>query len=167
MQSGVDDMVREILKFGNPLLRKRCEEVKVFDKELARLLDDMYETMVEADGIGLAAPQIGVLKRVVVIETGEDKYGRIELINPVITSVAGRQYEPEGCLSFMEKRGVVERPTKVHVKAYNRYGKRVRYYGKDLLARAFCHEIDHLNGILFEDKVIEWVEDEEEQGVAE
>lgn len=159
-------MVKEILKFGNPVLRQQCEEVTAFDKELARLLDDMYETMVEADGVGLAAPQIGVLKRVVVIETGEDRYGRIELINPVITSVSGKQFEPEGCLSADGKRGIVKRPMRVNVKAYNRYGKRIRLVGKELLARAFCHEIDHLNGILFEDKVLEWVEEEEnENGV--
>ena len=151
-------MVREILKFGNPLLQKHCEEVNEFNDELANLLDDMYETMVAADGIGLAAPQIGVLKRVVVIDLGD---GRIELINPVITAMWGKQYEPEGCLSYPKKRGVVKRPMHVRVKAFNRYGKVVHYHGKELLARAFCHEIDHLNGILYKDKVLEWVADEE------
>lgn len=152
-------MKREILQFGDPVLRERCEEVTAFDGELGRLLDDMYETMRDADGIGLAAPQIGVLKRLVVIDTGS---GRIELVNPVITAMWGRQYEPEGCLSLEGKRGVVKRPGYVRVKAQNRFGKPVRYRGRELLARAFCHEIDHLNGILFEDKVLEWIEEEEQ-----
>lgn len=150
-------MIREILKFGDPILRERCAEVTKFDKELGVLLDDMYETMKKADGIGLAAPQVGVLKRVVVIDTGKE---RIELVNPVITAVWGKQYEPEGCLSCVGKRGIVKRPMHVRVKALNRFGRPVKYRGKELLARAFCHEIDHLNGILYEDKVIEWVEDE-------
>lgn len=150
-------MIREILKFGDPILRERCAEVTKFDKELGGLLDDMYETMKKADGIGLAAPQVGVLKRVVVIDTGKE---RIELVNPVITAVWGKQYEPEGCLSCVGKRGIVKRPMHVRVKALNRFGRPVKYRGKELLARAFCHEIDHLNGILYEDKVIEWVEDE-------
>lgn len=152
-------MIREILQFGDPVLREECAEVTVFDKELGDLLDDMYETMRHADGIGLAAPQVGVLKRIVVIDIGN---GRIELVNPVITTMWGRQLEPEGCLSLEGKRGVVKRPSHVHVKAQNRFGRFVRYRGRELLARAFCHEIDHLNGILFEDKVLEWVEEDEE-----
>lgn len=151
-------MVREILKFGNPLLRENCAEVTKFDAELHTILDDLYDTMQKADGIGLAAPQIGILKRVVVIDVGK---GRIELVNPVVTVLWGKQFEPEGCLSCPRKRGIVQRPMHVHVKAFNRFGKLVKYRGRDLLARAFCHEIDHLNGILFEDKVIEWVEDEQ------
>lgn len=151
-------MIRDILKFGDPLLREKCAEVTEFDKELGKLLDDMYETMQDADGIGLAAPQVGVLKRVVVIDTGK---GRIELVNPVITAFWGSQHEPEGCLSCMGKRGIVKRPAHVRVKAQNRHGKPIKLRGRELLARAFCHEIDHLNGILFEDKVIEWVEDED------
>ena len=151
-------MIREILKFGDPLLREKCAEVTEFDKELGRLLDDMYETMRKADGIGLAAPQVGVLKRAVVIDTGK---GRIELVNPVITAFWGKQYEPEGCLSCTGKRGIVKRPMHVRIKAQNRCGKPIKLRGRELLARAFCHEIDHLNGILYEDKVVEWVEDEE------
>lgn len=152
-------MVRKILKFGNPLLREQCSEVTEFDERLGKTLDDMYDTMTKADGIGLAAPQIGILKRIVVIDVGK---GRIELINPVITSMWGRQFEPEGCLSLKGKRGVVKRPLHVKVKAQNRYGKPVKFRGRELLARAFCHEIDHLNGILFEDKVLEWVEEDED-----
>ena len=151
-------MIREILKFGDDMLRQRCEEVTEFDEELGTLLDDMYETMQKADGIGLAAPQVGVLKRVVVIDTGN---GRIELVNPVITSMWGKQFEPEGCLSCMGRRGIVKRPMRVRVTALDRFGNVVKFKGRELLARAFCHEIDHLNGILFEDKVIEWVGDEE------
>lgn len=151
-------MVREILKFGNSLLRENCTEVTNFDAELHRILDDLYETMQEADGIGIAAPQIGVLKRIVVIDTGK---GPIELINPIITAFWGKQFEPEGCLSYPKKRGIVRRPMHVRVKAQNRFGKPVKYHGRELLARAFCHEIDHLNGILYEDKVIEWVDDEQ------
>lgn len=154
-------MIREILEFGDPVLRERSEDVTSFDKELGDILDDMYETMTDADGIGLAAPQIGILKRFVVIDTGE-KPGRIELVNPIITAMWGKQFEVEGCLSCVGKRGVVQRPMHVKVKAFDRFGRRVRYHGKGLLARAFCHEIDHLNGILFEDKVLEWVEDKGE-----
>ena len=141
-------MIRDILKFGDPVLREKCAEVTRFDRELGELLDDMYETMTDADGIGLAAPQIGVLKRVVVIDI---RRGRIELVNPVITAMWGKQFEEEGCLSCLGKRGIVQRPAHVRVKAFDRFGKPVKFRGKELLARAFCHEIDHLNGILFED----------------
>ena len=152
---------REILRFGDKRLREHSEEVTVFDEELWELLDDMHETMAAADGIGLAAPQVGVAKRVVVIDLGEET-GKIELINPVITAMRGKQLEPEGCLSYPKKRGVVKRPARIKAKAFDRYGKLMVYKAGGLLARAFCHEIDHLNGILYKDKVIEWVEDEEE-----
>lgn len=150
---------REIVKFGDELLREKCTEVTEFNEELWELLDDMYDTMTEANGVGLAAPQVGVPKRIVVIDVDDD-YGRIELINPVITRMTGRQNGTEGCLSYPKKFGYVQRPNKVKVKALNRYGKPVRYVGTELLARAFCHELDHLNGILFSDKVTEWVEEE-------
>lgn len=153
-------MIREILQFGDPILRKECAEVTVFDRELGRLLDDMYETMREADGIGLAAPQVGILKRAIVIDIGS---GRIELVNPVIISMWGRQLEPEGCLSLESMRGIVKRPSHVRVRAQNRFGKPIKLRGRELLARALCHEVDHLNGILFEDKVLEWVEEEDEE----
>lgn len=153
-------MKREIVKVGAPVLRQKCEAVTKFDGNLGRILDDMYETMTEADGIGLAAPQIGIPARIIVINV-DDR--RIELVNPVITAMWGRQFEPEGCLSCPGKKGIVQRPRRVRVKGLNRYGKVVKYRAKDLLARAFCHEIDHLNGILYEDKVIEWVEEEEQQ----
>lgn len=154
--------VREILLFGNETLRQRSEEVTEFNEELWTLLDDMYDTMTEANGIGLAAPQIGVLKRVVVIDVDDDN-GIIELVNPVITLMRGKQFEVEGCLSCPGKSGVVKRPMKVKVKAKNRYGRPVEYMGRELLARAFCHEIDHLNGILYADKVIEWTQETQEE----
>lgn len=150
---------REILKFGDETLRKKCREVTEFNEKLWVLLDDMYETMIQGNGVGLAAPQVGVLRRVVVIDVDDD-HGKIELINPVIVGMRGKQTESEGCLSEPGKYGYVQRPAKVKVKALNRYGKPVQYVGTGLLARAFCHEIDHLNGILFADKVIEWIEDE-------
>ena len=151
-------MTREILVFGDPILREKSVEVTRFDEELGVLLDDMYDTMTEANGIGLAAPQVGVLKRVIVIETDE-KLGRIELVNPVITAMWGKQYEEEGCLSLVGKRGIVKRPMHVKIKAFDRFGRLHKYHGKELLARAFCHEVDHLNGILYEDKVIKWIEE--------
>lgn len=152
-------MIREIVKVGAAALRQQCGEVTKFDDNLARILDDMYETMRKADGIGLAAPQIGLAARIIVVDT-DDK--RIELVNPVIMSMRGKQFEPEGCLSCPGKKGIVQRPMYVKVRGVDRHGKPVKYRAKGLLARAFCHEIDHLNGILYEDKVIEWVEEEDE-----
>ncbi|MGN0687752.1 MAG: peptide deformylase [Oscillospiraceae bacterium] len=151
--------LREILKFGDDVLRQKCSEVTEFDENLWTLLDDMYDTMTENNGVGLAAPQVGELLRVIVIDVDDDN-GRIELVNPVITAMRGKQTDSEGCLSKPGKYGYVKRPAKVKVKALNRYGKPVEYVGSGLLARAFCHEIDHLNGILFADKVIEWIEEE-------
>ena len=116
--------LREIVKFGDELLRKKCREVTEFDEKLWILLDDMADVMYETNGVGLAAPQVGVLRRVVVIDV-EDKHGKIELINPVITRVSGKQRDQEGCLSYPGKYGMVTRPAKVKVKAFNRYGKPV------------------------------------------
>jgi len=150
--------LRNIVKFGDDILRKKCREVTVFDDKLWVLLDDMYETMQSASGVGLAAPQVGILRRVCVIDVGE---GPIELINPVITSIRGKQRAVEGCLSAPGQWGYVTRPAKVKVTAQNRYGKEVKYEGTELLARAFCHEIDHLNGVIFTDLADEMVENEE------
>ncbi len=152
--------VLDILQFGDETLRQKSEEVTEFSEELWELLDDMAETMYEAGGVGLAAPQVGVLKRVVVIDA-DDKYGLMELVNPVIVAIKGKQHEPEGCLSYPGKSGYVVRPAKVKIKAQDRYGRKKVYVGSGLLARAFCHETDHLNGILYSDKVDEWEEDEE------
>lgn len=148
--------LRTIRKKGDEILYKKSKEVKNFDKKLADLLDDMYETMQDADGVGLAAPQVGILKRCVVIDIGE---GKIELVNPVITETEGLQVGQEGCLSVPNVWGKVERPKRVKVSAFDRTGKPITQEGKDLLAVALCHEIDHLNGELFDGKIIE---DEEE-----
>lgn len=150
--------LRNIVKFGEDILRKKCREVTAFDDKLWVLLDDMYETLKNAEGVGLAAPQVGILRRVVVIDVGE---GPIELINPVVTSVRGKQREVEGCLSAPGQWGYVVRPAKVKVTALNRYGKEFKVEGTELLARALCHEIDHLNGVIFTDLADEMVDPEE------
>lgn len=143
--------IRNILKDEDPTLRKISRFVDKIDKRMITLLDDMLETMYDADGVGLAAPQVGVLKRVIVIDVGE---GIIELINPEIIEAKGEQIDAEGCLSLPGRNGEVKRPQFVKVRGLNREGKTIEIEGKDLLARALCHEIDHLNGILFTDKVI-------------
>ncbi len=143
--------IRNIVKDGDPVLRKICRSVINFDEKLATLLDDMIDTMYEANGVGLAAPQVGILRRVCVIDVGD---GPIELINPAIISEEGDQIGDEGCLSIPGQSGLVKRPMKVTVKAQDRNGNTFEVSGEGLLARAFCHEIDHLNGILYTDKVI-------------
>lgn len=148
--------LREIIKDGDEILRKKAKTVTVFDDKLKSLLDDMYETMVAADGVGLAAPQIALLRRIVVIDIG-DGSGRIELINPEIIEESGEQKSQEGCLSCPNKWGYVMRPKKVKVKAFDRNGEEFIIEGEDRLACCFCHEIDHLNGELFIDKVCEWI----------
>lgn len=133
------------------VLRKESKPVEKIDERILQLLDDMAETMRHADGVGLAAPQVGILRRVVVIDVGE---GLIELINPEIIETSGQQQGAEGCLSIPGVRGEVIRPEKVRVKALNRKGEPIEITGTGLLARALCHEIDHLDGILFIDKVV-------------
>ncbi len=140
--------LRRIVTGDDEILRKKCRVVTEFDERLWLLLDDMKDTLYKADGVGLAAPQVGILKRVVVIDVGD---GLIELINPEIVSEKGRQEGTEGCLSFPGEWGIVVRPNKVTVKAQDRNGKEFTMQGRELLARAFCHEIDHLNGIVFKD----------------
>lgn len=149
--------LRQIVKDGDELLRKTSRPVEIFDKKLHVLLDDMAETMYNADGVGLAAVQVGMLRRICVIDVGE---GRIELINPKIVGQSGEQEEVEGCLSVPGKYGVTKRPSHVIVEAYDRNGKKFRVKGEGLLARALCHEIDHLDGVLFTDKVIRYEEAE-------
>lgn len=144
--------IRNIVKFGDPILRKVCRSVVNFDDRLATLLDDMAETMHSADGCGLAASQVGMLKRVVVVDVG-DEDGVIELINPVIIEQKGHQEEGEGCLSLPGDYGVTSRPMFVTVRANNRKGETFTISGEGLKARAFCHEIDHLDGILFKDRL--------------
>ena len=151
--------LRNIVKDGDPVLRKRCREVTSFDERLHVLLDDMKETLELANGAGLAAPQVGILKRVALVSVDEDFF---ELINPEIIAVEGEQTDPEGCLSIPGVCGTVSRPYKVTVKAQDRDGKEFTATGEGLLARAFCHELDHLDGILFKDKVIEYFDIDEE-----
>ncbi|SHH09754.1 peptide deformylase [Tepidibacter thalassicus] len=142
--------LRIIRKEGDPVLRKKSKVVEKIDSRIITLLDDMAETMYDADGVGLAAPQVGILKRVVIIDIGG---GLIELINPEIIEQSGKQSDDEGCLSVPGKFGKVTRPNKVKVRAFNRKGEEIIIEGEGLLARALCHEIDHLEGILFIDKV--------------
>ena len=142
--------IRNIVKNGDDILKKICRSQLTFDERLATTLDDMAETMYAADGVGLAAPQGGILRRYCVIDVGE---GIIELINPVIESTEGVQEGDEGCLSFPGEYGVVERPDKVTVRAQNRFGKNITVTGEGLLARALCHEIDHLDGVVFKDRL--------------
>ena len=149
--------LRKIVTGEDPVLRKTSRMVENFDEKLGVLLDDMAETMYKAEGVGLAAVQVGILKRVVTIDVGD---GLIELVNPVITESSGTQEDSEGCLSFPNEFGIVERPNQVTVKAFDRSGKPVEYHGTGLLARAFCHEIDHLDGVVFKDKVKEMLEPE-------
>ena len=141
--------IRDIVKDGDPILRKKCRPVEVFDEKLGKLLDDMRETMNKADGVGLAGPQIGILRRVVVIEVG-DFY--VELINPEILESSGEQIGVEGCLSVEGKNCYVSRPNYVKVKYCDRFGKQMVLEAEELIARAVFHETDHLEGVLFYDK---------------
>ena len=143
--------IRNIVKDGDPILRKTARSVLNFDEKLATLLDDMFDTMYEANGVGLAGNQVGMLRRVCVIDIGD---GPIELVNPVIEEEKGVQYESEGCLSFPGQSGVTKRPLKVTVRAQDRNGNSFTVTGEGLLARAFCHEIDHLNGIVYKDRIV-------------
>ena len=143
--------LRQIVKIGEPVLRKKSKVVKEINDRLIDLLDDMADTMYEADGVGLAAPQVGILKRVVVVDIGD---GLIELINPEIIEAEGEYLDNEGCLSVPGESGDVLRPYRVKVRALNRFGETIEIEGEELLARAFCHEIDNLDGKLYVDKVV-------------
>lgn len=142
--------VREIRTMGDDVLNKVCKEVKAMSPRTMVLIEDMIDTMYDAMGVGLAAPQVGILKRIVVIDVGE---GPMVLINPVILETSGEQTGSEGCLSVPGKAGQVTRPNYVKVKALNEEMEEVIYEGTELLARAFCHEIDHLDGHLYVEKV--------------
>ena len=150
--------IRTILDVNtdNETLRKKSREVEKIDDRILTLLDDMAETMYQANGVGLAAPQVGILKRIVVIDVGD---GLIELINPVITYKKGEQINPEGCLSVPGKSDTVARPEKVKVRALNRHGEEINISADGLLVIALCHEIDHLSGTLYIDNVIAYIED--------
>lgn len=139
----------KIVKMGDDILRKKCRPVEEITPKTLRLLDDMAETMRAAQGVGLAAPQVGILRRIVVVEVEEGNL--IELINPKIIAYAGEQEGTEGCLSVPGKWGTVKRPMHVTVRALNRHGEEFEITGSEFLARAFCHELDHLDGKLYVD----------------
>ncbi len=141
--------LRNIVKDGDPILKKKCRTVEKFDRKLHVLLDDMAETMHHANGVGLAAPQVGMLRRVAVIDISKEQNDVIELVNPKIIAFSGEQEGNEGCLSFPGQWGIVKRPDYVKVKAQDRFGEEIIVEGRELLARALCHEIDHLNGVVF------------------
>ena len=153
--------LRKVLQDPNPKLRKKSRPVTEITPHIHELLDDMLETMREDEGVGLAAPQVGVLRRVVVIEIEDKVY---ELINPEIISSEGEQTGREACLSVEDRMGIVTRPKKVTVKALDRNGNEQIIEGEDLLARCLCHELDHLDGILYIDKMIREVDPEGEDG---
>ncbi len=138
--------LRKILTEKEPALHKVCRPVTEFDKRLHKLLDDMKQTLADADGVGLAAPQVGILRRVVVVDTGESV---LELVNPSLLETSGEQEGMEGCLSVPGKYGLVKRPNYAKVRAQDRYGNYFEAEGEGLVARCFCHELDHLDGILY------------------
>lgn len=154
--------LRNIRLEGDEILRKISKPVKKIDEKIITLLDDMAETMYAANGVGLAAPQIGVLKKVVVVDISEDKNEVIELINPEILEAEGSQINIEGCLSIPGKNGYVERPERMKLKTLDRHGNELELEVEGTLAIVFSHEIDHLNGVLYTDKVIEGYEEEDD-----
>ncbi len=157
--------IRQIREEGDEILKKKSREVEKIDDRIRELLDDMVETMHKYNGVGLAAVQVGILKRVIVIDLYDEK-GPIKLINPVIIKEKGEQEVEEGCLSFPNKYAKMIRPLEVVVEALNENGEKIKIKGKDLLAQALSHEIDHLNGITFVEKMIpgtlEYVEPKEQ-----
>lgn len=151
--------IRKIVTQGDPLLNKKCRPVTDFNRRLHVLLDDMRDTLTEAQGAGLAAPQVGILRRAVVIDGGEDDI--LELVNPEILEQSGEQTGPEGCLSVPGKWGLVSRPNFVRVRAQDRYGEWFEVEGDELMARCFCHEIEHLDGHLYVEHIDHFLSDEE------
>ena len=151
--------IRNIVKHGDDVLTKKCRKVEVFDERLSSLIDDLFDTLYDSGGVGLAAPQVGVLRRIVVIDIDDNPY---ELVNPEIIETEGEQYGAEGCLSYPGQFGMVKRPNKVKIKAQDRNGAWHDYEGEELLARAFCPETDHLDGNMFMRLVDEWIEVEQD-----
>lgn len=145
--------IRNIRVIGDEILRKKCKEVKEITEKNKELIQDMLDTMYDADGVGLAAPQVGILKRIAVIDVSETRDQPIVLINPVVKDAKGEQTDMEGCLSVPEKAGQVTRPMKVKVETYDMDMKKTTVKGEGLLARALLHEMDHLDGVLYVDKV--------------
>lgn len=152
--------IRKIVEIGDEKLRKHCKPVEKFDLRLRVLLKDMADTMYKAEGVGLAAPQVGILRRVVVVDVGD---GLVELVNPEIIRAEGEQSGAEGCLSVPGRSGVVTRPNRVTVRAQSRSGETFEITGEGFKARAFCHEIDHLDGILYVDKMDREIFPDEEE----
>ena len=153
--------LRKILTDQDPALHKVCRPVEKFDGRLHKLLDDMAETLEQANGVGLAAPQIGILRRVVLVDTGEEV---LELINPTLLETSGEQVGAEGCLSVPGKYGLVKRPNYAKVRAQDRYGDWYEAEGEELIARCFCHELDHLDGIVYTEVMDRFLTDEELAG---
>ena len=145
--------IRKIREYGDEILKKQSKEVEKVDDKIKELIKDMFETMHKANGLGLAAPQIGILKRIIVIDL-YDEGGKYALVNPVIIEAKGKQIVSEGCLSFPQQFAKVERPEEVTVKGLDENGDKITLVAKGLLAQALCHEIDHLNGDLFIEKII-------------
>ena len=153
--------LRKILTDKDPALHKVCRPVEKFDWRLHKLLDDMADTLAEANGVGLAAPQVGILRRVVIVDTGEEI---LELVNPVMLETSGEQEGAEGCLSVPGKYGLVKRPYIAKVKAQDRYGQWYEVEGEELIARCFCHELDHLDGIVYTEVMERFLTEEELMG---
>lgn len=154
--------IRIIVMDPDPVLREKAKPVTKFNSSLHKLLDDMADTMYENEGVGLAAPQVGILKRAIVMDVG-DEHGLIELVNPEIVATSGEQIGPEGCLSILDLQGDVRRPMNVTVKGQDRNGNEVIVEGTELLARCIMHEVDHLNGILFTDLALKLYRNELEE----
>lgn len=152
--------IKEVVKHPAAILSTKCEEVKVINEEIITLLDDLYDTMVEHDGVGIAAPQINVPLRVAIVELGEER-DILEMINPTVITVDGAEIDVEGCLSFPELYGEVERPTYVRIEACDREGQVYELEAGGFDARAILHEIDHLDGVLFDSKIIRVLTEEE------
>lgn len=150
--------LRKIMTVKEPCLHKVCRPVEKFDGKLHKLLDDMKETLTEANGVGLAAPQVGILRRVVVVDTGEEM---LELVNPELLETSGEQVGSEGCLSVPGKYGIVKRPNYAKVRAYDRDGNEFEVEGEELMARCFCHELDHLDGIVYTEIMERYLTEEE------
>ena len=153
--------LRKILTDQDPALHKTCREVTSFDFRLRKLLDDMTQTLLEAEGVGLAAPQVGILRRVVVVDTGD---GILELVNPTLVETSGEQTGAEGCLSVPGKYGIVTRPSYAKVRAQDRNGDWFEAEGEGLIARCFCHELDHLDGIVYTEVMDRFLTEEELSG---
>ena len=153
--------LRKILTVQEPCLHKVCRPVEKFDKKLWKLLDDMKETLLDANGVGLAAPQVGILRRVVVVDLGDEM---LELVNPELLETSGEQEGAEGCLSVPGKYGLVKRPNVAKVRAQDRDGNWFEVEGEELIARCFCHELDHLDGIVYTEVMERYLTEEELNG---